>query len=78
MSGEVQVWCTPLDFPKAFQSLLGLTSKMSWQKKPHWHLIVICVMCNLLQTLWGFTPTPQKYPEEQQPKASINQMAPTT
>ena len=60
MPDEVQVWCTPLGYHKAFWSLVGLTLKMSWQKKPYGHHIVIHTMCALLQMLRGDLHLPQE------------------
>ena len=51
MQDKVQVWSTPLDYPKVFWSLVGLILRMSWQKKPHRHHIVNNTMCILLQIL---------------------------
>ena len=56
-----------------FWSLPGLILKMSWQKKPHGHHIVIHAMCTLLLTLrWIYIDPPRKYPEEQNPQARFN------
>ena len=69
----MQVYCTPLEFSKTFQSLAGNILRRSWWKKPHGYHTVSCAMCILVLTLRRDLYLPQKlYPEELRSKARLN------
>ena len=73
MPDEVQVWCTPLDYPKVFQLLVRLILMMSWQKKPCWASHKSAMPCACApDPHGGFTSTPRKLCEEHQSTASLN------
>ena len=75
MPDEVQVWCTPLEYHRTLQSLIGLILKMSWWKKPHGHHTISHTMCICFRPSGGFTFTPRKLPEEQRSRAIFNPTA---
>ena len=60
MPDKVLVWCTPLEYHRTLQLLVGHILKMSWQKKPHGHCTVSHTMCILLLTLRGDLHPPQE------------------